>query len=456
MADLKSIFSALLRGANPDHSDDEIQAKASELSQHPNAADVAKPFMSNPSDYDVHVSDNTVTQNGRPESIPFQSPPAFPPAKEPVSQTPPPAPPMSPPPTATSPAAKPVATPVATPPTPPVPSLETSAPNDNEARNAMLAQATEARKRAVVPQVIGGVGDAIGQGLAAFNMKVPTDTQDKLVEQAKKNFEESKGLFEEKLHNDPASDVSKSYRDMVLQIAPGLSKDPNFQNMSAKDIGDKLPLIDTMMKAKASEDSRKAQMAMSQSYKDMNIGLRQDQQQDKLEQGAKQMVANLRGDKSLARAEEQRDAAAVAVNRLKEIQASGKGMNPVDYTDILGQIYKARTGAAPGEEVLHNIRQATAKGKLDQAYTFVTGQQAPATTQDITNSLMNMAQSMGKQADAFHQGYMNSHLIKPSGLEDERWQPIIKTGRGLSFAEATHQNEQPVNKVGENDRLGLR
>lgn len=170
---------------------------------------------------------------------------------------------------------------------------------------------------------------------------------------------------------------------------------------------------------------------------DQTIGTKESNQQDKLEQQARQSVTNLRGDKSLARAEEQRDAAIVAYNRIQEIEKQGGELNPIDYTDILGQIYKARTGAAPTEQVLNEIRQATAKGQFGKAFTYMTGKQAPATTLDITKSLKDMAMSMGQQADKFHEGYMKSHLIKPKGLEDGRWQPILTTGRGQSFQEAT-------------------
>lgn len=169
---------------------------------------------------------------------------------------------------------------------------------------------------------------------------------------------------------------------------------------------------------------------------DATMGTKESQQQDRLEQQARNSVSQLRGDKSLARAEEQRDAAIVAYNRIQEIEQRGAELNPIDYTDILGQIYKARTGSAPTERVLEEIRQATAKGQFGKAYTFVTGQQAPATSKDITASLKDMASSMGQQADRFHEGYMKAHLIKPQGLEESRWQPILTTGRGQSFKEA--------------------
>ncbi len=112
-------------------------------------------------------------------------------------------------------------------------------------------------------------------------------------------------------------------------------------------------------------------------------------------------------------------------------------MNPIDFVDVIGQIYKARTGEAPTAPILDSAKQMTAKGELGKAYTFILGDQAPGTTKDIMNSLKETADSMGNQADTFHEGYMKSHSIQPYGLKDEIWNQIKNTERGLSFKEAT-------------------
>lgn len=447
---------AILKGANPGTSDEDIHTQASQLAQHPDAANIMASFSS-PSSYDVSTSTPTITQNGATPAAPSPVPmTTLPPApSEPIGISSAPATTPIPAPTASASAPVQTATPV---PTDTLARAITTPTTSQDATARTTELETEKKKHAlgVIPVALGSIADAIGNASVPFGGKGASGAGEKALEQQKENLAQEKGDFEAKLKNDPNSDVSKGYRDMVTQIAPSIAQDPNFQTLTAAAIGDKLPLIDTMMKAKASEDARKLGLAQAQSNKELSLGLRNDQQQDKLEQNAKQMVANLRGDKSLARTEEQRDAAAVAYNRLNEIQASGKGVNPIDYTDILGQIYKARTGTAPSESIMKDIHQATAKGSLDKAYTYVTGQQAPATTKDITSSLMNMAQSMGKQADAFHQGYMNSHLIKPSGLDDARWQPIIQTGRGMSFAEATKQNPSSITNGTTSDPLGIR
>lgn len=467
---------SILKGANPDADPAALQAQATQLAQHPDATTAMQPISgpppsaptppaTSPSSFDVGVSDNTVTQNGSPASVGAVSNGS---TLLPVDQSP--TPPVAPPSTATPPVPAAVTPPISTPkvpPTlPPVTPPAMSSGNDEATRKAGQAAAEGAKTRSGIGGLIAGLGDATNSGLAAFGINNPKDVQSKILEKGGAEADKMKAETETKISDDPNSDASKTARSLILQIAPQMAKDPNFNSMSDKMIRDKVPLVDTMIKARASEDARKLGLAQTKANKDLSLSLRQDQQQDKLEQNAKQMVSNLRGDKSLARTEEQRDAAAVAYNRLSEIQKSGKEPNPVDYADILGQIYKARTGTAPGEQIMRDIQQHTAAGSLGKAYTAITGQQAPATTKSITDSLKNMAESMGKQADQFHDGYMKAHLIKPMGLDDERWQPILQTGRGLSFGEATklHQaaagqstgnSPSPV-KGSDNDPMGIR
>jgi len=169
---------------------------------------------------------------------------------------------------------------------------------------------------------------------------------------------------------------------------------------------------------------------------DASIGTKEEQHQDKLEEDYRKALQGVRGDPSIARAELQRDAAIIAYNRISEIERTGKPMNPIDYVDILGQVYKARTGSAPTNEVLETARQKTAQGKMGEVYTYFTGNQAPATSQDIQNSLKDMAASMGAQADKLHEGYMNARIKPPTSLSSDR-ASRVKSERGMSFAEAT-------------------
>jgi hypothetical protein len=342
------------------------------------------------------------------------------------------------------------ATPALPAPTPAVDPVAGFSPADR----ARLAADQGTSGRELAGEALAGLGDAVAKGaggtgghlkntIQTVNDKhnAALDSFDKQRAMAVQNYDIARKVIENNRGDataadmqNPTSPISRAQQALLDKVEPG--KDHSKISALQAEILVKPMLerykIDEM--AAARKDARSLQ-----------VGLREDQQQDRLEQQARQSITSLRGDKSLSRAEEQRDAAIVAYNRLQEVEKSGKGLNPIDYTDILGQLYKARTGQAPGEQTLKEIRQATAKGKLGEAYTLVTGEQAPATTDSIAQSLKEMAASMGKQADDFHENYMKPHLIKPSGLSDDRWAPIAAAGRGKSFREATGYQERQNN-----------
>lgn len=163
-------------------------------------------------------------------------------------------------------------------------------------------------------------------------------------------------------------------------------------------------------------------------------------EQERLYRDAVAHISSLRGDPSLKATEVQRDAAISAYNRLNQISDAGKTPNPVDYVDIVGQIYKARTGTAPTDIVLKHALQETIQGKWGESLTFLTGTQQSATTNNIADSLKEMVLHMGQQADELHAGYWASHgegVFDPN-LSPERAARLAKITHGKSFAEATN------------------
>jgi hypothetical protein len=350
--------------------------------------------------------------------------------------------------------------------TPPAP-ITIDPTEDQRRREAMDAAREHARRMSVLAGAAGGIGDAIATSAQAFGVKGPANAQDEIAQQAQDKYTNTGTEFETKLKQDPNSDISKSYRAMVQQISPQVAQNPAFATMSAQDIGDKLPLIDTMMKAQAQKDSQKLALESAQAIRENTQEIQRQNRSDTAVNQGIARIAGVRGDASLARSELQRDAAATAVNRIDEVTANGQQLTPFDYTDILGQLYKARSGQAPGEQVMKEIRQPTGSAAFNHAWTFLTGQQSPGTTASITASLRNAAASMGKQADEFHDGYMQSHLVKPAGVSDESWAPVAATSRGTSFADnvAKHQAALKANKpqvapstsaATNNDPLGIR
>lgn len=159
-------------------------------------------------------------------------------------------------------------------------------------------------------------------------------------------------------------------------------------------------------------------------------------EQDKLEQNAMSKLSSIRGDTSIARIETQRDASISAYNTISSIKQEGRLPSQIEYYDIIGQLWKARTGAAPTNEAIRDLDAKTWRGNLGKAATYVTGKPMGATTAEVLDNIQSFAKVSGMQADKLHAGYMQTHLIKPAGLDEKRWANIKKNNRGLSFDEA--------------------
>lgn len=177
------------------------------------------------------------------------------------------------------------------------------------------------------------------------------------------------------------------------------------------------------------------------SENDMVISLKEQQQQDRIENQAIQRITNLRGDASMAKVELQRDASITAYNAISDIKKENRLPSQVEYYDILGQLWKARTGSSPTDQSLRDLDAKTFQGNLAKAAQYFTGKPAGITTKDILNNIQSFVKKSGEQADRLHEGYMKSHLIKPKGLDEERWKNIVETNRGTSFKDATSSSD---------------
>lgn len=307
--------------------------------------------------------------------------------------------------------------------------------SDYEARQKFNEDEAHRRKMSMIPLGLAGVGDAISNAASAFGAKGKTGETEYVQSELDHLENQRKAMFDKKLMTDPNSGISQNYRETLAMMMQTKPNDPKIANLSADQIKETLPEVEKFMQ-------HKLQMEMTKAQKDLARGQQEGNERDRLWTQSLQTVNTLRGDKPLQDIETQRNAAITAYNRLDELKKAGKGVNPIDYIDILGQLYKARTGAAPTQEVLHTARQDTTKGKFNQWYTYFTGQQAPATTASIADSLQEMAASMGQQTDQLHDKYMRSRggNAVPTRLREKYPEDAARLDtmqRGGSFAEMT-------------------
>lgn len=168
-------------------------------------------------------------------------------------------------------------------------------------------------------------------------------------------------------------------------------------------------------------------------------GARDDKSKASYIQFLQTHMQGIRGEEGMKKSEAQSTAAASVANRIKDLNAEGKLLNPTDYTDALIQLYIARAGVSATDQAIVHIRQETAAGKFNKMFTFATGQDAPATTQGVQDAILEQAQHFGHQADVTHEVQMRPRIgtVPDQWANDPDVQRIVKTGRGASYAELT-------------------
>lgn len=176
-----------------------------------------------------------------------------------------------------------------------------------------------------------------------------------------------------------------------------------------------------------------------QKFKENQTGnaLREQGQQNTVEQNARQFMTNIRGDKALDDIETSRDGAIKAYNLIQNIKSQNRAPTQAEYYDLIGQLWKANTGASPTDQAIKDMDMKTGYGQWGKLAQYMTGQPAPATTSAVFDSLQDFVKDRGLLSDQMHDAYMAPRLIKPAGLAQSTWDAMSQSARGLSFASAT-------------------
>src|SRR5581483_5363123 len=103
-------------------------------------------------------------------------------------------------------------------------------------------------------------------------------------------------------------------------------------------------LLAAQINADTKRDTTRMHEETMKWMRDVNLGLKHDVQQNQLENQTINRMASIRGDSSMAHIEAQRDAAIQAYNTIDQIKSEGRMPSQIEYYDILGQMWKARTG----------------------------------------------------------------------------------------------------------------
>lgn len=193
----------------------------------------------------------------------------------------------------------------------------------------------------------------------------------------------------------------------------------------------------------------KAQQALQAANPNKSDDEKIDAHQDQLEKQAMDRITQVRGDQSLIKTEAQRDAAAMAYETITKAQSEGRHLSSVEYNDLAAQLWKARTGASVTTQELQKLAPPTAQTSADHLAAWASGNPnlIGTTSTDTENNLKQFVADTGQMADKQHDAYMNPRMIKPTGLEQTRWDRIAASARGLSFSEQKKVSDttHPIN-----------
>lgn len=290
---------------------------------------------SDPSKYDVHVSDKTVTMDGRPESLPSHIPATSSPMA-PKWELEEDAPQEAPQPIKSEPdVAK--SEPVASSDKAVEDLFRPTTDNDKAAREAGLAEVEKRRKLGIIPQILAGTGDAISATASAFGGNAPGGSLQRLVERQDKDIEQGKKDVETNLRNDPNSDISRQYQDMVARFMQKDPKDPLLLGLTANQISEKMPQIEKLVSLRQQDELKRAQI---EANKESRLS-REAMAREKLDQ--KSQAAQ---EKKQASIEEAKSQAGLIRQTIKDIKdrkligydtagpAGSSWIAPLDYPDL--------------------------------------------------------------------------------------------------------------------------
>lgn len=257
---------------------------------------------------------------------------------------------------------------------------------------------------------------------------VPQEVKDMAI---KMKFLKSQGIFDASPVN---TSLAGRFSNALLAGGDSLTGTNNYANRMNNQAALQKQQMESMAKAAQTNVLTPEQQIMN-AYRQESLQGRKDQQQNQVEQNAIARLSSVRGDVPMSKVEQQRDAAISAYNTIQSAEHENRLPTQIEYLDLLGQLWKSRTGTAPTEQVLKEFNVGTMQQRLNKVGQYFTGKPMGANTKEVISALKDFVYTTGNSLDQTHEGYFKNHLIRPSGISDDKWNELKQMSRGNSFKE---------------------
>jgi len=316
--------------------------------------------------------------------------------------------------------------------------LDTSS-KDYEARKQFDEDERKRHMWGALPMGLAGIGDAISNAASAFGAKGTTGGLERVQATLLHGEKLRKEQFDEKLKNDPNSDISKHYKDTLAMMMSTKPTDPKIAHLSAAQIEQTMPEVEKFITHQLQRDLVRSQKDLAVSEKQSQFDSRQ---WERLESKANNLNAGSRKALGVASINNMRADRLLATSDMKII-------TPQVYNALVADLQGIYKGGVPDQVMMQHGDYQTIQRKAAEVLQQITGKPQNVNTPEIKQYLLDLTRdikaidnkvindNLGIQAVAFRD------LIRK---DPERWndlvtainrtteEPITATGHGTTGA----------------------
>lgn len=171
---------------------------------------------------------------------------------------------------------------------------------------------------------------------------------------------------------------------------------------------------------------------------------------------AKTAIMSSRGDPALGDISKQQTAIGMGYRTLVDVRAGKMTLTPAVWTDVMGQLWKGRTGGVPPEQVMKHLEQGNVVEAFRDTLNKLSGYELKQDVQPnvVIDNMLDFLDNSGKDVDERYQGLMASHLVKDDALPDDKYKELVDAVNKRSFVGYTSEHRKKLDEIRKKEATG--
>lgn len=171
---------------------------------------------------------------------------------------------------------------------------------------------------------------------------------------------------------------------------------------------------------------------------------------------AKTAITSSRGDPALGDISKQQTAIGLGYRTLADVRAGKMTLTPAIWTDVMGQLWKGRTGGVPPEQVMKHLEQGNVVEAFRDTLNKLSGYELKQDVQPkvVIDNMLDFLDNSGKDVDERFQGLMASHLVKDDALPDDKYKELVDAVNKRTFTGYTEAHRKKLDEIRQKEATG--